>query len=303
MTARQQLARLVPVAVLVVLAIAGLRGVIAAPRWNGPLRAYGVVIGLVLEVVLGVLLIITMRREGAAQRAAEARAATQTDDDISVPGGLRFTLRWVLGGGMVAIATVLITNLHLHFFIRPPRLPRALTAPRSHRPTPSAHHGAGGGSLHIPWGPILYGLLIAVLLAALVISIWRAARLRRAAFAPVLPDDIAADSEELRDAVESGRAALAGSVDDARAAIIACYVAMEGSLASHGTARALADTPGELLARAVAAKIVRGDAARRLTAAFYEARFSSHPLGADQRDAASRALDELAAELGAAAVS
>ena len=95
-----------------------------------------------------------------------------------------------------------------------------------------------------------------------------------------------------------GRAALAG-VDDARAAIIACYVAMERSLAERGTARAAADTPDELLARAVASGVVRGGAAGRLTALFYEARFSTHPLDGGQRDAASAALDELAAELAA----
>ena len=42
---------------------------------------------------------------------------------------------------------------------------------------------------------------------------------------------------------------------------------------------------------------MRGTAAARLTALFYEARFSSHPLGRGQRDAAEQALDELAAAL------
>jgi len=302
MTARQQLARLVPVALLVVLAIAGLRGVIPAPRWDGPLHTDGVAIGLALEVVLGVLLVITLRREGAARRAAALRPAAETDDEITVPGGLRFVLRWVLGCGMAAIAAVLVTSLHLHFFNKPPGPLRLKATPLRPKPLPS-QRGGGGGALHIPLGPILYALLIAVLLAALVVSIWWAARLRRAAVSAAMPDDIAADSEGLRDAVESGRAALAGEIDDARAAIIACYLAMEGSLASRGTARGLADTPDELLARAVTAGIVRGGAARRLTALFYEARFSSHPLGPDQRDGASRALDELAAELGAEVVS
>ncbi len=40
--------------------------------------------------------------------------------------------------------------------------------------------------------------------------------------------------------------------------------------------------------------------AARLTALFYEARFSSHPLSRGQRDAAEQALDELAAGLGEA---
>ena len=57
-------------------------------------------------------------------------------------------------------------------------------------------------------------------------------------------DFIAEDPEDLREAVESGRSALR-TVDDARAAIIACYVAMETSLAERGTARGVADTPDE----------------------------------------------------------
>jgi hypothetical protein len=99
--------------------------------------------------------------------------------------------------------------------------------------------------------------------------------------------------------VESGRTALR-TLDDARAAIIACYVAMEASLAQRGTARGVADTPDELLARATGRGVVRGTAAVRLTALFYEARFSSHPLNPGQRDAAEQALDELAATLDGA---
>src|ERR1019366_9702972 len=82
-----------------------------------------------------------------------------------------------------------------------------------------------------------------------------------------------------------------------RAAMIACSLAMETSAADRGTARAVADTPDELLARARATGLVRGTAAARLTALFYEARFSSHPLDRSHRDAAAHALDELAAAL------
>lgn len=297
MTARQQIARLVPVALLVVLAAAGLRGEVAAPRWDGPLRTAGVAIGLLLEVVIGVLLVITIRRDGAALREAELAPATEAGDDIGVPAALRYVLKWVLSCAMVAIAVVLISNLRLHFFLKPLKLPSLPRQRFSHRPlTPRA---GAHGAFHIPVGPILYGMLIAVLIAAVAISIWWAARLRRPASAGPLADDIAEDSEGLRDAVESGRAALASQIDDARAAIIACYLAMERTLAERGTERAAADTPDELLVRAVSSGLVRGAAARRLTALFYEARFSSHPVGAAQRDAASGALDEIAAEIGA----
>jgi hypothetical protein len=296
MIARQQLARLLPLALLVVLAIVGLRGAVPAPRWDGPLRAQGVAIGIALEVVLGVLLVITLRRDRAARHAAATRPYSEADDEIGVPAALRFALRWLLGGGMVAVAAVLISNLHLHYFVKPHPLPaRPVPIPPRRvtiRPAPQVR------TYHFPLGPVLYGLLVFVIVAAVAISLWWAARQLRPALPRSLPD--AADADELREAVESGRLAFA-ELDDARAAIIACYVAMERSLADQGAARGAADTPDELLARVNSAGIVRGAAARRLTGLFYEARFSTHPLGRAERDAASAALDELAAELGAGA--
>ena len=72
MTARQQIARLLPLGLLVVLVIAGLRGAVPAPGWNGPLRAYGIPIGIALEVLCGVLLIMVRVRDsgGAPRRGA-----------------------------------------------------------------------------------------------------------------------------------------------------------------------------------------------------------------------------------------
>ena len=101
---------------------------------------------------------------------------------------------------------------------------------------------------------------------------------------------------DLQEAVSSGRRALA-ELDDARAAIIACYLAMERSLAAAGADHAVADTPDEFLARAVAGGLVRGAAAAELTRLFYEARFSAHELTAAQRDTAREALEQLAADL------
>src|ERR1700728_2717109 len=59
-----------PLALLIILGLAGLRGSVITPKWNGPLRHEGVVIGLVLEVILGFLLVLTRRRQAAAARAA-----------------------------------------------------------------------------------------------------------------------------------------------------------------------------------------------------------------------------------------
>jgi hypothetical protein len=293
MTARQQIARLLPLVLLVVLVIAGLRGVVTAPRWDGPLKGYGVAIGIALEVVFCALLVVVRSREAAARRAGKSGPyAATAEQDIEPPQALRFTLTSVLIACIVGIAVVLVADLHLHFFSKSGSLP-----PRTLKNgfLPLRKSGGGGGTLHIPLGPILYALLIIAIVAAVVVSIWWSTRLRRPA-APLVIEDVS--TEELRAAVAEGRAAFAG-IDDARAAIIACYVAMERRLAERGTARGAADTPDELLARAVASGAVRGGAAGRLTALFYEARFSTHPLGAGQRDAASAALDELADELAA----
>jgi hypothetical protein len=146
----------------------------------------------------------------------------------------------------------------------------------------------------VGWRELLIVLAIIAALTVLIIA-WR--NRVRLSFAD--PQDLAMADEpdaELARAVESGRAALS-ELDDARAAIIACYVAMEASLAQAGTERELAETPDELLVRAVAADLVPGGPAGRLTDLFYEARFSSHPMPAGKRDPAERALGELAGHL------
>jgi len=205
-------------------------------------------------------------------------------------------LSFALGIGAAAVAVVTLIGLNLHLFTR--RSVQSLPRPTaSATPTikPLHPHKTPASNFHLPLAALLYTLLVLLLLAGIAVSIWWARRLRPTA--PARDDAlIVEESEELREAVESGRSALR-TVDDARAAIIACYLAMEQSLAERGTARSLADTPDELLARARARGIVRGTAAGRLTALFYEARFSSHPLGPAQRDAAEQALDELAAAL------
>jgi Domain of unknown function (DUF4129) len=202
----------------------------------------------------------------------------------------------VLGAGMVAVAVTVIVGLHLRLFAGKPRLPQVHSSPK---PIPSVSPPALApqrlSTLHVSLAAVLYGLIVMVLLAAVVLSIWWARRFRPSGESRG-HGFIAEDPEGLREAVESGRSALR-AIDDARAAIIACYLAMEASLAERGAARAIADTPDELLARAQATGLVRGTAAARLTALFYEARFSSHPLDRSQRDAAAHALDELAAAL------
>ena len=279
-----------PLALLVILGLAGLRGTVIRPRWNGPLRHDGLVIGLALEVVLGVLLVLTERRRSRAARATVLSEVPVND----VPAKLRGVLLFVLGAGMIAVAVGIVISFHLRVAKVAPPLTSVSAKPLPKR-TLRGQNPASGPGFSVSLTVVLYILLVVVLVAAVLLTIWWSRRFRPS-FSGRTTGFLAEDPEDLREAVESGRSALR-TVDDARAAIIACYVAMENSLAERGAARAVADTPDELLARATTSGLVRGTAAGRLTALFYEARFSSHPLGREQRDAAERALDELAAAL------
>ena len=284
LTAQDWLMRLLPLVLLIVAGLAGLRGAAGAPRWDGPLHQDAAVVGVVLEVVIATLFVILLVRHG---RGSQEPAAVK----------LRGVLLLVLGAGAIGAGVLMLAGLHLKGLGLGRRLP-PIRHPTT-RPTISFRpHPGSGPAPHLPLTVLLYALLVVVLLAGVAVSIWWARRLRRLRRPIALRADdvIAEDPEPLREAVESGRSALR-TVDDARAAIIACYLAMETTLAERGTARGAAGTPGELLTRATEAGLVRGTAAGQLTALFYEARFSSHPLGHQQRDAAERALDELAADL------
>jgi hypothetical protein len=280
---RQRLARVVLAALLVVAVVAGLRGEVRPLNFRSLPRSHDAAVGLALEAVLAALMAALVIRR---RRAPEAAL-------------LVVRLRGLIGAaltiGLIGIPVLLLlTNL-----------------PKSHaqrHPNPFQRRGHGrppplkaGSPLHLPIAGILTTLLVIVIVAAIAICVIVLRRWNGYAAKAVLePEDD--DEERLREAVESGRAALR-ELDDARAAIIACYLAMERSLASAGAARAVAETPDELLARAAGAGLVRGEAAGRLTALFYEARFSSHPMPASSKTEAQRALRELAASLaGPAAV-
>jgi hypothetical protein len=286
-------ARVLPPALLILLALAGLRGAVATPRWTALERSRGVLTCCVLMVVLIALLVIVLRRRRG--------ALTTTDDSapMDTAAKLRSVLLAVLSAAIVADFVAILYGLHLKFPAVKARrpTPRVSAARPNLPPTKHARPSAGGGSF--PLDAILYALLVVALIIAVALAFRWARRLRPV---PRLGDDepIAEDSADLLEAVESGRTALR-TFDDAKAAIIACYLAMEQRLAGRGAARTVADTPDELLARATRTGVVHGGAAQRLTQLFYEARFSSHPMDQGQRTAAEQALDDLAADLAAQA--
>jgi hypothetical protein len=152
---------------------------------------------------------------------------------------------------------------------------------------------ASGGHPHWPhlpdwwWQPLAAG---AVLVVVALPWRWRAHRHGGDRREPGQAQRVAA-------AVRAGRRALDAAPGGPRATVVACYRAMSAALADSGTRLDPADTPGELLRRVVADGRLPGPAAGRLTALFAEARFSSHPFGAEQVAAARDALDEIAAAL------
>jgi hypothetical protein len=281
-----------PPALLIVLAAVGLRGRLATPRWDSLHRGEGLIMSFVLFVVLVVLFVIVFRRH---------RATFGPNGDPGITAAatkLQSVLLYILGAALAGDIGAIIYGLHLKLPAAKRRPIPALSQGTKQPPTSKPRiQKPSSGSLHVT--DILYALLVIVLIAAVIVSIMWARRLRPATG---LDEDepIAEDPESLRDAVESGWAALR-TFDDAKAAIIACYLAMERSLAERGTARTAADTPSELLERATRSGMLRGSAARRLTQLFYEARFSSHPMDQGQRAVAEQALSELAEALRAPA--
>jgi hypothetical protein len=263
--------------------LVGLRGGFIPPALRGPLRHDGIGIGTALEAVLAILLAALLVRQ---RRQPATDFATRR---------LRTVLRAVLLAGLVTIPIALLAYRPLRGRLpsRPATGPRLPAAP-SLRPTRLAR----SAPIHLPLAALLYTLLGIVLLAVIVACVLLLRR--RPADQDTLPPDEAtlADGErtELRAAVQSGQRALAG-LDDAQAAIIACYLAMERSLAAAGADRTDADTPAEFLGRAAAAGLVRTAAAGQLTGLFYEARFSRHQLTSTERTAAERALHQLDADL------
>jgi Domain of unknown function (DUF4129) len=295
-------ARAILAALLLAITIAGIRAASPAAGWVPPARGVVLIIGIALEMTLAALLIVVWRR---IQRASQltpgyAGASPASADSASPPADLaarlRVILSRILGLGLIVIPVAIAVAFFRDLPIRHPvkvRLPTSTPVIRRYRAVPPVHLS---GWVEILIAILRYGLII--VLIATVVAIAYTAWLRRTPrlLTTGTPDEPAEFPAELVKAVESGRRALA-ELDDARAAIIGCYLAMETSLAKAGATRRAAETPDELLARAVAGDLVDAAPAGRLTELFYEARFSSHPMPRAKRDEAARALAELAEPL------
>lgn len=98
-------------ALLIILGMAGLRGSVTGLSWNGPLWQDRVVVGIAFEIILGILLVITLRRRAAASRAR--RMVPPRGPDNIMAAKLRTALILVLGPGMIAVLVAIDNTLHL----------------------------------------------------------------------------------------------------------------------------------------------------------------------------------------------
>ncbi|HUB43255.1 MAG TPA: DUF4129 domain-containing protein, partial [Streptosporangiaceae bacterium] len=243
------------VALLLLILIAGTGAAGPAVGGRGPWRQDALALGIGLEVALGVLQIALVVR---ARRSPDA-------------GHLAIVLRsWVRNlAALVMIAIVAVAIANIAGTRNGGKLLKIVTGKPTKQKVPKIPKGSALSAADVSYA--LYALILLIALIACVVLVTRLRRRAPGGYAGEPPAD---ETDELRRAVESGRTALR-AVDDARAAIIACYLAMERSLARAGTTRTVAETPDELLGRAAAAGLIHGPAAARLTGLFYEARFSS----------------------------
>jgi hypothetical protein len=275
--------RLIQTGLLLVIVIVGVRAGFALTwqsGWHGPWhdRHAGIATAVALEgvcvVLLGALLVRHRRSPGSAHLARK----------------LRMAMTWLIVVVMAGLGGALVSLYHFRVVPRPPHNPYVSLRPgRKPIPLVVPHGSAYAFDIVVDVALAVVGLTV---VALLLILLWRRQRRWVSQVVPDVDDDAA-----LREAVKAGRMAL-GELSEPRMAIINCYLAMERSLAESGAARVAAETPDELLARSTAAGLLHGDPPVELTALFYEARFSTHPVPESARDRAVRAIDAILADLG-----
>ena len=290
---------------------------------RGPLLLFGVVVGTAVAAVclraggsaplggVGVLhslwlLVALVVFAGGWYGVAQYRAR-QDERPLGTPREERLQGLTVAALGIIAMATTVGVAVLGTTHTGPPDLPPAdLTpiTPPSQRPAtplpmPTVASDKKSNSHPFPVGEVLMvliGLLavVAVVVVAVFVTRWlRARRTPPPLLRSTLPPED--DSAALGDAVRAGRLALQG--EDVRAAVIACYAAMEESLIAGGVRRHAADSPADLLRRASEAGLLAGTASHQLAGLFRVARYSTHPMAESDLRAARAALDEISALL------
>jgi hypothetical protein len=277
--------RVAAVAVLLAVTVAGLRahGTFSRAAHAAAAGVTGSVLAAVLTAGEGVavvafILVLAMARP--------RRKIRDTDEPPRPP-----LPWWAKPLGVLVCLAVLVTPFAVLFSkksrknARPPQLTRPGVVPS----------GAAGRLAHPAHGAswlVIAGMLVAIAVVV-ALTIW--SRRRRL---PGRPRSWSPRLEGLLDSLAAGQEALTSGADP-RAAIIACYGAMERGFAAAGSAPTAADTPAEVLARAAEAGIIRSSSPEMLTGLFRRARYSEEPMTSADSGAAATALAQMRADLGA----
>jgi Domain of unknown function (DUF4129) len=172
--------------------------------------------------------------------------------------------------------------------------------PVRHVLTPPLGQPGGALSSNTSSGWALFAGMAFTAAALIIAALWVRRQRRGHDTADYRPTEPQSEGKpSLQDALSAGTAALRDEADP-RAAIIACYAAMEGSLAGAGAVPAASDTPDEVLARAASGGLIRSAAAGELTGLFRQARYGHRDIAEGERAAAQGALTRLRADLGGA---
>jgi hypothetical protein len=300
--------RVVAVIVLLIVIAASLRGYLpgvdrAARRGppDSPASLVYVIAMLSVSVVIvGVAIIVRLRDP---RRAAPS--ASDLPERFSDGRG-RPTWRVLVIGAAVLVAWLLAVWLLSHFVTlniggQPPAAPPS-TAPapgtNASRPPQPPDVGADRDVLHYLIAAT------AALIVLIVVGAVFAARRRRVEEPPTVgaemprPPTAPSTSESLVRAAEVGLAEIGDRSREPRAAIIACYAAMERELSRvPGAVPQDFDTPTEVLARAVENHVLHVDNAAELVNLFEEARFSPHVMSEAHRESALGVLQLVLADL------
>jgi hypothetical protein len=273
------------VAVLLAVAVTGLRarGTFAHGGNQTAAGASGAVLATVLSAAEGLAVIAFVIVVASARPQRQPKG--DDDEELWRPK----IPWWAKAAGVLLAVAALVTPFAVLFTRKPRQLaPRPLP---SGPPKVSLGHAATTSAS--VW-PLIIGMVIAI---AIVVALTLPARRKRSARAQ--PKDrtrLAA----LLDSLAAGSDALSAG-GEPRAAIIACYAAMERGFAAAGSAPAAADTPAEVLARATRAGLVRPEPAETLTGMFRRARYSAYPMTSADSRVAADALTQLRSDLGQSA--
>lgn len=213
---------------------------------------------------------------------------------------LRRLLMFGIGVAMVVLVAVLIADQLPQLTVRGPAVPsESPPTPIPTTPATPAARPNGGDRSEDP----VFGYLAATVIAMAVLMVASAVIAgRRRTGLPLISvatgGTTPGEAEPLALAAERGLAAVEDLSLSPREAIIACYAAMEQALSGAPGAVPLdSDTPSEVLARAVANRVLHTASAAPLVAVFAEARFSAHTMTEEHRGVAEQALRAVLADV------